>query len=59
MKRGEVATLYVGPSHAYGDSGYLDVIGPGETLVVEITLFDWRGAFLLDRFYQLSFRIGF
>ena len=44
MKRGEVATLYIGPPNAYGDSGYLDVIAPGETLVVEMTLFDWRGS---------------
>ena len=43
MKRGEVATLYIRPEYAYGDNGFHDVIGPGETLAIEVQLWDWRG----------------
>ena len=43
MKRGEVATLYIRPEYAYGDNGFHDVIGPRETLAIEVQLYDWRG----------------
>lgn len=42
MKRGEVATLYIKPEYAYGDAGFYDVIGPRETLAIEVQLYDWR-----------------
>ena len=54
MKLGEVATFYISPSHAYGNAGYLEVIAPGETLVVGITLFDWRSWLISYCFYDLA-----
>lgn len=43
MKRGEICRLICKPEYAYGETGSGDKIGPNETLIFEVELFDFVG----------------
>ena len=47
MKRGEICRLICKPEYAYGETGSGDKIGPNETLVFEVELFDFVGKQIL------------
>ena len=42
MKRGEKCEITLSPEYAYGQAGSPPKIGPNETLIFEIELFDWQ-----------------
>lgn len=42
MLRGEIAEFKIAPEFAYGETGAPPKIGPNETLIFEIELFDWK-----------------
>ena len=47
MKRGGICRLICKPEYAYGETGSGDKIGPNETLVLEVELFDFVGKQIL------------